>query len=231
MPAISVIIPTYNEELTLEKTVRNLRNTAKNSSHFEIIVADGGSSDLTKNIAETLPVHFHSCERKGRAAQMNEGAALASSDILYFLHSDTLTPVAWDEHILNNWEKGHRAGCFQLKFNDHHPVLNFYSWFTRFPKRAFRYGDQSVFVSKKYFTSSGGYLEDHIVMEDNEFIWRTYQEIGFLIMDEAVITSARRYRENGIFKLQAVFALIYAGYFIGLPQEQLVALHKKMLRG
>lgn len=231
MPEISVIIPTFNEEQTLNKTVRHLLRTAHHPSDIEIIVADGGSVDRTSDIAKDLPVSYHRCTRKGRAAQMNEGAGLASSEILYFLHSDTLTPMQWDKHILSHWEKGHRAGCFQLKFNDRHPVLNFYSWFTRFQKRAFRYGDQSVFVSQTYFQTSGGYLEDHIVMEDNEFIWRTFQEIGFVIMDEAVITSARRYRENGIIKLQVVFALIYFGYFAGLSQEQLVSLHKKMMRG
>jgi rSAM/selenodomain-associated transferase 2 len=231
MPSLSVIIPTYNEEQTLNKTVQNLLKTAKTPSELEIIVADGGSNDKTQEIAENLPVRFHSCDRKGRAAQMNEGADLASANILYFLHSDTLTPQLWDDHILNTWKKGHRAGCFQLKFSDDHPVLRFYSWFTRFQKRAFRYGDQSVFVSREFFRKSGGYLEDHIVMEDNEFIWRAFQEIGFVIMNEAVITSARRYRENGIFRLQAVFLLIYLGYFMGYSQEQLVALHKKMLRG
>lgn len=231
MPRISVVIPTYNEEQTLGFTVHNLFRTAQNPSEIEIIVADGGSSDRTRDLALHLPVRFHPCDKKGRAAQMNEGADSASADILYFLHSDTLTPKNWDEHISRNWQKGHRAGCFQLKFSDHHPVLRFYSWFTRFQRRAFRYGDQSVFVCRDYFQQSGGYLEDHIVMEDNEFIWRTFQEIGFVIMDESVITSSRRYRENGIYRLQAVFTLIYMGYFLGFSQEKLVALHKKMLRG
>ncbi len=87
-PRISIIIPTYNEEETLDDLLVYLKQNAKTSDH-EIIIADGGSRDNTLSIANKHQTKIVHCGRKGRAAQMNEGAEKASGSILYFLHADS----------------------------------------------------------------------------------------------------------------------------------------------
>ncbi len=86
---LSIIIPTLNEEKALPETLRNLLLQV---SDEEIIIVDGGSTDNTRSICNQHPqINFVHSE-KGRAAQMNTGANIATGDILLFLHADTLLP-------------------------------------------------------------------------------------------------------------------------------------------
>ena len=95
---ISVIIPTYNEAENISLTIEKI-NAAKNHA-IEIIVADGGSTDGTICCAEKSKAITVRCNQKGRSAQMNEGAAIANGQILYFLHADSIPPKKFTEHIL-----------------------------------------------------------------------------------------------------------------------------------
>jgi len=86
---ISIIIPTLNEEIIIESTLKNLRMHIQNTPH-EIIVSDGGSSDKTVAIAEKFALVVKS--EKGKAIQLNEGARRAAGDILFFGQADTTIP-------------------------------------------------------------------------------------------------------------------------------------------
>lgn len=89
MPSsISIVIPTYNEAEVIQKLIRYLLNS-ENSSLLEIIVSDGGSTDNTQALAREAGAKVIQSPKKGRAAQMNAGAAEANGQILYFLHADT----------------------------------------------------------------------------------------------------------------------------------------------
>lgn len=223
---ISVIIPALNEEVFIEETIRKVRQHSSPSRIKEIIVADGGSRDRTEVRAKQAGAVVVQSPR-GRAVQMNEGAGHASGEILYFLHADSIPPPGFDRAILQTIQEGNNAGCFRLAFDTDHILLNFYAWFTRFDVNAFRFGDQSLFIGRKTFNKIGGFREDHIVMEDNEIIRRVKRNGSFRICRKKVITSARKYREVGVLKLQMIFTFIFSAYFLGVPQSQLVTWYKR----
>lgn len=225
---ISVIIPAYNEAGMIQKTITAVQARADEPLH-EIIVADGDSTDTTGECAEEAGAAVLTSP-KGRAAQMNAGARHASGDILYFLHADSIPPEKFDRKIRTVVTAGSTAGCFRLSFDHKHPLLRFYAWFTRFNINAFRFGDQSLFVKKEVFEEAGGFREDHIVMEDNEIVRRIRKEHMFSIIPEAVVTSARKYRETGVIKLQLIFTMIFLGYHLGVSQSRLVSWYESFIK-
>lgn len=225
---ISVIIPAFNEADSITQTVEKVRKHS-DGHIWETIVVDGGSTDQTIQKVEATTAKIIESPEKGRAAQMNFGAKQAKGEILYFLHADTHPPHNFDNSIKKAVIQGHKAGCFQLDFDDDHFLLQLYGWFTRFDIDLFRFGDQSLFITKNAFRKLQGFHEDHIVMEDQEFVRRIKQKFSFIILDKHVITSAQKYRNNGIIKLQLVFTLILLLYYIGIDQEKLVAIYKRLI--
>jgi len=225
---ISVIIPTYNEADQIMMTISKLYE-ANNGENFEIIVSDGGSTDDTMALAKKAGATVFRSPGKGRAAQMNAGAALAKGDILYFLHADTVPPQGYMTDIIQAVAKGYPAGCFMLSFDYPHWFLKANCWFTRFNLNAIRFGDQSLFVTKAAFEQAGGFSERHIVLEDQHLIKRLRKKVRFKIIKKPVITSARKYLENGIYKTQGIFFIIYFLYVLGFSQARLVSTYKKMI--
>jgi rSAM/selenodomain-associated transferase 2 len=225
---ISIIIPTFNEADQILTTIGQINQTSADDQ-FEIIVADGGSTDNTVALAKQGGAIVFNSARKGRAAQMNAGAQQAKGDILYFLHADTIPPKGYLADIMKAVANGCGAGCFMLSFNHPHWFLKANCWFTRFDVDAIRFGDQSLFVTKTAFEQAVGFAEEHIVMEDQELIKRLHKKVHFKIIKKPVITSARKYLENGIYKTQGIFFLIFFLYKVGYSQHKLVRVYKKMM--
>lgn len=225
---ISVVIPALNEEKTIGNVVRQAKNRASGNIG-EIIVVDGGSHDATAEKAAESGAKVIGSDKKGRAIQMNAGAAKAVYPVLYFLHADSLPPFRFDQKIVEAVNRGHSAGCFQLAFDQDHPLLNFYAWCTRFDINAFRYGDQSLFIEKDLFDHIGGYEPGLQLMEDNVIVRRLKKETFFEIISDKVVTSARKYRTNGMIRLQLIFTLIYVLFFLGFPQERLVSTYRALI--
>lgn len=225
---ISVIIPTYQEEDHISQTIEEVQKRHLGLVS-EILVVDGGSSDATVERAKQTGAEVIDSPRKGRAAQMNEGAGRATSPILYFLHADTIPPAKFDKQIKNAMNKGFKAGCFRLAFDRENWLLSTYSWFTRFDVDAFRFGDQSLFIETECFKEIDGFREDHLLMEDNEIIRRIRKHYSFALLDDEVETSSRSYERAGFLKLQLVFAIIYILYFLGVEQKKLMELRKKFI--
>lgn len=196
----------------------------------EIIVADGGSCDSTAKLARGAGAEVIRCTKSGRAAQMNQGAGAASGDILYFLHADTIPPKSFDRLIQHAVDDGAGSGCFQLRFSSSHPALRFYGWCTKFKSTLLRFGDQSLFVKSDLFHKTGGFDESLVVMEDQEMVRSLKQLSSFRLLDEHVVTSARRYEKNGVYKLQLIFFLILILYYGGAQQDALVHLYKSMIK-
>jgi rSAM/selenodomain-associated transferase 2 len=226
---ISIIIPTLNEEETIGTLLRELSARAGEDIH-EIIVADGGSMDQTRERASEAGARVIECQKTGRAAQMNEGAEAAMGDVLYFLHADTLPPPEFDQHIKRALFDGAGAGCFRLSFSGGHSVLRFYSWFTQFNSSFLRFGDQSLFVKPDVFMKSGRFDESLYVMEDQEIVRRLKKISRFKVIDKAVVTSARKYEENGAFRLQLIYIIIFGLFYAGVRQETLVHLYKSLIK-
>ncbi|GAA3520963.1 TIGR04283 family arsenosugar biosynthesis glycosyltransferase [Aquimarina addita] len=198
----------------------------------EILIVDGGSIDGTQDIIHSfsvqqdITIRFISSE-KGRAKQMNTGAKETTSEILYFLHADSFPPPAFDQLIVTKVKNGDAAGCFRMKFDHNHWWLKIIGWFTQFSGRACRGGDQSQFITKNLFEELGGFNESYIIYEDHDLINRLYARNQFVVIQEWLITSARRYLDHGIWTLQFHFLTIYIKKWRGAGPEDLYQYYKE----
>jgi rSAM/selenodomain-associated transferase 2 len=226
---ISIIIPVYNEAEEIGKLIRYVKKQTKHHS-VEIIAIDGGSSDNTIQEVITAGGLAIKSPQKGRAEQMNFGAKKAQGEWLYFLHADTYPPPDFPDAITQEICKGAECGCFRLQFDAAHPVLKFYAWFTRFNLDIFRFGDQSLFVKEALFQKIGGFREDLRVMEDQEMVRRLKKHAQFAIISKAVTTSARKYQRFGVFRLQLIFSIITALFYLRVSQEVLVHFYESFMK-
>jgi len=217
---ISIIIPVLNEEDYIGELLKCLAEKGSHKKISEIFVVDGGSDDRTINIAKNFGATVIHSE-KGRAKQMNIGANQATGDILYFIHADTFPPVDFASPILNAVQTGFEAGCFRMRFDSKSRFLRFFAWFTRINHLICRGGDQSLFISKSLFEKTKGFNKDYVIYEDNEFIGRLYLKTKFKILPQYVRTSARKYREKGMVRLQYHFGIIHLKNYLGAGPEKL----------
>lgn len=226
-PLISIIIPTLNEEQHLKLVLAFINDFRK--EQIEIIISDGGSSDNTIAVAQQYECLLISSS-KGRAVQMNKGARVAKGDVLYFLHADSIPPKDWLEQIKKSLNAGFVAGCFRLQFDWQHWFLKSNAWFTKFSWNALRFGDQSLFVTKSVFEEIGGFSEDHFLMEDQEIVCRITKKGKLKVMSGCIVTSARKYRKNGPYRMQAIFFYIYFAYVFGVSQSRLTRMYQRLIR-
>ena len=149
---------------------------------------------------------------------------------MYFLHCDSFPPKNFDLYVLEQVQNGNQAGCFRMKFDHSHLVLFVSQWFTRVNHISCRGGDQSLFVTKELFNEIGGYDENYIIYEDNEIIKRLYQKGKFVVIPKNLITSARRYRENGVWRLQYHFTVIHLKRRLGHSVESMLDYYRKKVK-
>ena len=215
---ISIIIPVLNEASTIAQVI----SSARNAENVEIIVADGGSSDGTVEIATSLADRVISTT-PGRATQMNAGAAASTGDILLFLHADTHLPHGYDtsarQALANQSIVG---GAFELKIDA--PLLSLRLVETGVNCRAhflqMPYGDQAIFLKTVTFNQMGGF--PHLpVMEDFEFVRRLKKQGRIEIVPQAVLTSARRWVQVGVFRTTLINQIIIIAYFLGVSPDRL----------
>lgn len=238
---LSIIIPVLNEADSILSFLEHLTNSISKDTTVEIILVDGGSNDDTEKLirgfiqdlkyplygfSSALQVRFLNSE-KGRAKQMNLGAKNANGEILYFLHADSFPPKNFDKHILNEVEQGNPAGCFRMKFDSNHWWLYLAGWFTKFNLKSFRGGDQSQFITKSLFEEIGGFDERYIIYEDNILISELYKGEKFVVIQQSLTTSARRYREHGVWRLQYHFWMIHLKRRLGADAEELYAYYSR----
>jgi len=219
---ICVIIPVLNEAKVIE---RNLRDLNKNLI-TEAIVSDGGSNDATVVIASKFAKIVHS--KPGRGTQMNLGAKAATSDILLFLHADTILPDQWRDRILSSMAtEGVVAGAFSLSIDSDrlsHRIIaaaaNLRSRLTKLP-----YGDQGIFVKRSVFEKIGGF-KDIPIMEDVDLMRRLKKSGKVVILDDKVKTLARRWEKEGFVYTTIRNWLLLTLYYMGVPPERLHKLYR-----
>lgn len=214
-PRLSIIVPVLNEEVYVEAFIEALQDKAQNG--IELIFVDGGSSDNTLKKLEKYPHVKVYTSPSGRAKQMNFGAHKALGDILYFVHVDSFPPQNFDQLIVQQIEQSQLAGCFQMRFDQAHILFRCSSYATKFNNRWCRGGDQTLFISQELFKLMGGFDESYLICEDGEFIDRLYQQKQFVILPQKVITSARKFRANGIWRLYFHHFVIHSMRFLGIP--------------
>ncbi len=229
MERISIIIPVLNEA----KNIRVAIDSIFPSDNTEVIVVDGGSSDGTIEVVKNSGmILFHS--QPGRAAQMNLGAKHATGDILVFLHADTRFPLGYDDLIRTTlsdsfrWERLPIAGAFALQIDDRSRHFRWIEWGIKYRSRFLKmpYGDQAIFLNAKVFDEIGGF-PDLPIMEDFELM-RRLQKLGSIaIIDRPVITSARRWLQQGVFKTTLINQLMILGYLMGVDRDRLMRLYRR----
>ncbi len=228
---ISIIIPVYNEGAVIGKLVSYLLQK-KNELISEIIVVDAGSADDTVAMAEQAGALTVLSPQKGRAAQMNYGASMASGDILYFIHADTFPPLSFVNDIIAAVENGHQMGRYRSKFNSRKWYLKINAWFTRFDLFVCMGGDNTLFVSRNVFESNGGFKNDMRIMEEYEFCERVRKQgTAYKILDGTALISARKYDANSWWAVQKANMRIIRMYQKGASQQDMAEQYKKMLRG
>jgi rSAM/selenodomain-associated transferase 2 len=210
-PKISVVIPTLNEASHIGNCLRSVREVLPEA---EILVVDGGSTDETADIASGRGVLVLSAPR-GRGTQCNEGGLLATGEIILFLHADTTLPS--DAHELITLEFSDpktRVAMFRLSFDDDHPLLRFYAFFTRFDSEWFKFGDQVIILRREMFWKMGGF-RNWPLLEDVELLQRLRMITKIRIFPAAVTTSARRFRAGGFVRRQLRNGWILLRFFLG----------------
>ncbi|MFQ5938227.1 MAG: TIGR04283 family arsenosugar biosynthesis glycosyltransferase [Acidiferrobacterales bacterium] len=213
---ISVIIPAYNEEIALPTTLEYLLRQA---GDVEVIVVDGGSTDRTREIAQAEPRVRLLTAPKGRASQMNAGAANARGEWLLFLHADTLLPEGALYRLTALKAGGTcQAGGFRQRFSDNSWQLRLISWMDNLRSRVTRiiYGDQAMFVRRALFEQLGGFPEQPF-LEDIAFCERLKRVTRPVLLDQYVITDSRKFVQMGVWRSLARCAVILFCHGLRLP--------------
>jgi len=216
----SIIMPVLNEEAELENQLMCLtRQCAHND--YELLIVDGGSSDGTVAIA--LRFGQIICSPRGRATQMNAGAAIASGDVLIFLHADTRLPdgAFWAiERALAS--PNVVGGAFRLCFNCERRLYQIvaYTINLRSRLRTLFTGDQAYFIRASSFKAVGGY-PDQPLMEDLEIITRLRKIGKVILLPQYVTTSARRHEKIGLLRSVLFMWYLRTLYKFGVPAAQL----------
>ncbi len=208
-----------NEEGAIAATLDAIRNGAPTA---EVIVVDGESSDRSVDLARPR------CDRliagpRGRARQMNAGAALASGDVLAFVHADTIVPSTFAADIELALDDSRIAGGrFDVTFDVRTPALDVVATMISTRSRLMRSatGDQAIFVRREVFDRLGGYA-DIDLCEDVDFI-RRMRRVGRLVcLRTPVITSSRRWRRHGVARTVVRMWIVKSLFLAGVSPQWL----------
>jgi rSAM/selenodomain-associated transferase 2 len=221
MMKISVIIPALNERSHLPVTLAAL--TPMDFLH-EVIVVDGGSTDGTREWLSQQPVSLVIDSERGRGAQLNAGARLATGDVLLFLHSDCLLPPDASLHIKEALAKDRAVGgCFLVRFAEQHPRslwlialgINGRTLLTRTAT-----GDQAIFVRRSAYELAGGFATWPL-FEDIDLVTRIKRLGRFVVQTRTVTISARRWVTYGVWRTTLMMYALRAGYYVGVSPVKL----------
>jgi rSAM/selenodomain-associated transferase 2 len=217
----SLLVPVLDEAAALPGLLDHIAGLA---GDWEVILADGGSTDATVAIATARGVRVISAPR-GRAAQMNAAAALAGGDPLVFLHADSrLPPDA--AATLGRADPLVVGGNFDLRFDgDDRFARLLGSWYRVQRRLGVYYGDSTLWVRREAFAALGGF-RPLAIMEDYDFVRRLERHGATACLPGPALTSARRWRRHGVPRTVATWALIRWAFLAGVPAEHLARLYR-----
>jgi rSAM/selenodomain-associated transferase 2 len=221
---VSVIIPTLNEAACLPETLRHLHD----QNPHEIIVVDGGSTDGTPDLAAGADRLLRG--PRGRAAQMNLGAAYTTGDVILFLHADcTLDPdaLAVAERAVRNPRVA--AGCFTMRVTGG-PRFRSIAWgaSARVRLTGIVYGDQGLFLRRDVFERVGGFPPLRL-MED-VFISQALRKRGrVVVLPQRIYVSPRRWQRVGVVR-QTLRNWVLTGLAIAGVHPDRLAAHYPAVR-
>ncbi|NWF39559.1 glycosyltransferase [Mariprofundus sp. NF] len=219
-----MIIPIFNEYRVLPDMIKRMQQLGAD----ELIIVDGGSSDGSLEMLQQSGLRWISSEA-GRARQMNAGAAQCESDILLFIHADT---VITSTHI--SAVKGamkapeYVGGRFDVRLSGSHPAFALIGWMMNLRSRLSRIstGDQCQFVRRTLFEKIGGFA-DLPLMEDIALSKALKREGKIACLRQKVITSSRRWQHSGIFRTVLLMWKIRLLFWLGRPADQLALIYRQ----
>ncbi len=220
----SIIIPVWNEAVCIEKTLGVLQRAIGNRA-VELLAVDGGSTDGTPDLVALFPevLLLHS-PRRGRALQMNYGAARANGQILLFLHADTLMSRTAFKCFWSyiNKKRPPMAGAFRMQFDVPGWCYELLGWATHWNSTWTTYGDQGLFVDRDTFFAVGGF-PDQPLLEDVAIQHELRRRTSFVKLPASVITSARRFQRRGRTRQLIRNGIILLAYRLGVSPQRLAA--------
>ena len=225
MVSVSIVIPVYRDTETLARTLE-----ATDWSSVEVIVV-GTSEEEDPTLAPLRvgrPDVVWLQAPRGRARQMNAGAAVARGDWLLFLHADSRLSSGWRDAI----EEADRggpfvAGCYRFALDSPSAFARVIELGVRLRVAVFGlpYGDQALFVRRTSFEAVGGFT-DLPIMEDVDFIRRMRREGALFRSSRRVVTSARRWERDGWVSRTLRHLLLITLYYCGVPPGRLIRLDR-----
>ena len=233
---VSIVIPILNEADNLPHLFANI-NSLKPAPQ-QVILVDGGSNDdsisiMQSFIEQSMLDNYHKIvwrmteSKAGRARQMNAGAALATGDVLLFLHADTQLPNQAIAQVTIA-VKTSEWGRFDVKLNSRQPMLwvvsQMINWRSRLTSIAT--GDQAIFINKDLFDKIGGY-PNQASMEDVEICKQLKNIAKPARLRSKVITSARRWQQHGTWRTIILMWQLRFDYWRGVSAANIKARYYK----
>jgi len=220
--ALSVVVPTLDEGEALPATLA----AARQPGVCEVIVVDGGSRDGTLAVAGPLADRVLRAPR-GRAQQMNAGAAAARGDVLLFLHADTRLPAGYAQAVAGALaDPAVIGGRFDVRLDAaglaYRALGRLISLRSRLTRVAT--GDQAIFVRRAVFERLGGY--PLVPLMEDVALSRAMKRAGRVAcLNETVTTSARRWQRHGVARTVLVMWALRAAYYVGVPPARLARIY------
>lgn len=224
---ISVIIPCYNEASTIPYALKSVcSDYSTDQFDIEVVVADGGSAESTKDVASTYAFTLVA-GGSSRASSMNAGVNASTGEFLLFLHADTELPAKWASEVLGVLQGQPTSVCaFSFQIKEGIPGKANIEWGTNMRSRDWQlpYGDQALFMTRRTFVRLGRY-PDVPFMEDYDLVKRAQRIAPIVISPLSIVTSGRRWVENGSFWNTFKNQLMLIGNAVGVPRPTLGKLY------
>jgi rSAM/selenodomain-associated transferase 2 len=214
---LSIVMPVVNEAANLEAALKALLKFRARG--VEIVVVDGHSSDGTADLAHGYADRVVRAAR-GRAVQMNAGAAIASGDVLLFLHADTQLPANADRLVLDGLaQTGRIWGRFNVRFDK---GLRLVAWAMNLRSRltGIATGDQAMFVTRAAFEQAGQFPAIAL-MEDIALSAKLKRLGPPLCLNARVTTSGQRWRKHGTLRTVLLMWSLRLRYYLGADPAKL----------
>jgi rSAM/selenodomain-associated transferase 2 len=220
---IAVVIPTLQEQDRIAHAIESAR-----APGVEIIVADGGSRDATRERAVAAGARVVAAE-PGRARQLSAGARATEAEVILFLHADTRLAPGWADAVSAALaDPDVVGGAFGFRFAEPGLALRLVEWGVRarLALAGLPYGDQALFARRSALEAIGG-VPDVPIMEDLDLVRALRRRGRLALLKLPATTSARRYLERGVARTVAKNALALLGWALGLDRARIAAWYRR----